>query len=164
MSWYTSPTAIALSFWGTAIGVLVGMVGFYITIRQIRQVKSTTEAAETAISELKVRFSHFDVIEECTIAENALSSLKEIARSGDWSESLFVCDKLATSLINLLERFPFDLETSAQLREAKARATSLSLLADRDKAPPPNPAKDMAALREIHSVLMKVRFKVQEDQ
>jgi len=166
---FAPENAVAVSAWGFIIGLfstVVGLVGFAITLRQIATVKTATEAAEIAITSLKIRMSHFDVIQECATAESALANLRHAARDGSWKDALLVCDQLATSLVNLKERYSsFDPSTYRLLDESIERVNGLSELTQRSNSSRTlDPAKSLLSLREIHTALVRVRFKIQEDQ
>jgi hypothetical protein len=166
LAWFSSDLGVTVAFFVALAGLLVAVFGFRVTLQQIRQVKTATEASEAAIAGLKVRLSHFDVIQECATAESALAALRQIAREGDWADALGICDQLATSLINLKERYAgSDFAMKQQITEATDRVTRLSGRTVKDPTDSsPDPSKDMATLREIHAVLMKIRFQIQEEQ
>jgi len=99
------------------------------TLRQIRDVKTATQAAEEAIAGLKIRFSHFDVIQETAIAETALTALRKAAAGQDLSQTAETHDRLATSLVNLRERFSIsDAAFSAQINDALLSVEALPKL------------------------------------
>lgn len=166
LDWFSSPSALAVSFAATILGLLIAIFGFRITLQQIRQVKNSQEAAEQAIAGLKVRLSHFNIIQECASAENALNELKSLAKAGDWSQALEVCDRLATALINLRQwGVSLDSTTKQRLFDAESSITKLSSISNIDeKRASVENAKNLATLREVHSTLMKIRFQIHEGQ
>jgi hypothetical protein len=166
LSWFGTPVAIFIAFLATVGGLFVGLIGFAITLRQIRAVKTATEAAEEAIAGIKVRFSHFDVIQETAVAESALSALRKMATDKDLSESTGSHDKLATSLINLRERFAGvepDIETQVGSSIAVLEALPRLIRGDgcRDSLAC---EKYLNGLRSTHAVLVKIRFRIQQEQ
>lgn len=155
------------AFWATGAGLLVGIVGFGITLRQLRAVKTATEAAEGAIAGLKIRFSHFDVIQEMTVAETALSALRKLAIDADLSKSSEAHDILTTSILKLRERFLHtDEDITRQLDETISALESLPRLLKNSDSYQNNIVcqKYLNGLRTAHTSLVKIRFKIQQEQ
>ena len=71
-----SPTGALFSQIIGIMGLLLGAVGFAVTIWQISNVRSVASAQQQAIAGLSFRLSQLDVIAECTKAESAIADAK----------------------------------------------------------------------------------------
>lgn len=70
---FAPQNSATIGAWGFIIGALSGLLGiggFGITLYQVWKIKAATEASKDAISSLKVRLSHLDLIQECAKAES----------------------------------------------------------------------------------------------
>ena len=73
--------------WGfllSALGLLVSIVGFSLTIWQLVRTASATRAAGAAVDRLKLRVATYDAIFEISRARSAIKETQSNARGSDW--------------------------------------------------------------------------------
>lgn len=150
----------------SVVGLFVALIGIYITIEQVKKVKTSSEAAEAAIKDLKLKISHFDIVQEIASAESSLARLKECENDQADMHWKKYCDDLTISLIRIKESFSeASGKTKDQLGSAINHASTLmgrtSFLSDSSLR---EQAKTRESFREIHMALVKVQVQIQRDQ
>ncbi|BEU99063.1 hypothetical protein [Novosphingobium olei] len=144
-------------------GLIIGIVGFAVTIYQIRAVKTATEAAQAAIHDLKIRIRHYDIIQDCTNAESFLKELKVSLDANNMRDCIRFLDDIATALINVSERWD-DLENDRLIVEdCIGRVQMLSHACAKNQGIESTP-KTLDSIRDIHRTLVKIRMKIQKEQ
>jgi hypothetical protein len=156
---------MAMSFIATFVGLPISLLGFYYTLKQLRAVKSAADAAAEAVGGIKLRFQHFDVIQECARAESALAALRD-NHASEPRELLNSTHRIAIALINIVEQMPgLSEETARQLDAAIARANAIARLSQRSTdGDEIMRAKVQVGIQEIHRALVKIRMTVQREQ
>jgi hypothetical protein len=84
---YSSGVAQAIAFWATIGGLIVGVFGFWKTLQQIKLVKSATEAAEDAISNLKFKVARYDASRDLSQASYAVETAKRCLDNESWRDA-----------------------------------------------------------------------------
>ena len=165
VAFFNSPFGIAVVAAATFAGLLLSVLGFGFTIWQLRRVRTATAASSEAIRALKIRFTHFDAIQECTSAEILLSDLRAASKE-DQDSLVRLSDELARALINIAERLPhLDESMARKLQSSIQRAGSIPAWTDcSDEQAPLANRKHFASLREIHRTLVKIRSLIQREQ
>jgi hypothetical protein len=118
--------AVLVGAWGlilSAVGLLVSLGGFWVTIAQLRRTKRATEAVEGEVRLLKNRMATFDYASECVRAAKSLEHAIQLLRSKNWEDA-------AIRLLEgqgILNRIAMSQEGSSESRDL-ARDTSEQLL------------------------------------
>ena len=145
--------------------MLLGIIGFGVTIWQLLQVKRVADAQRDAIAGLKVRLAQFDVIQECAKAEAALAEIRKCLLISNTEISLQLFDALATSFVSILEgSHAITEDVRERLRSAVEEITKLTEMSPRVRNSAAAPAKRAATIRDYHGIIVKIRAQVQEDQ
>jgi hypothetical protein len=107
------------------VGLVVSVLGFYVTIKQLRRTSRATEAVNTAIGNLKNRMAAFDYATECVRASKSLEHATQLLRGRNWEEaatrlleSQSTLNRVALANEGSVEARTFAKETSDLLLEA----------------------------------------------
>lgn len=76
--------------WGlttSIVGSLISTVGFVFTVQQLRRTAKATEAAKTAIGQLRNRMTAFDYASECVRAGKSLEHASRLLRLHQWQDA-----------------------------------------------------------------------------
>ncbi|WP_132740355.1 hypothetical protein [Sphingomonas sp. PP-F2F-A104-K0414] len=81
--------AAAVGAWGLILGILgivLTLVGFIISIRQIRQAKSVAQSAADAVSAVQIRVSRYDAAVDLAEAKSSLQNARHYANLDAWPQ------------------------------------------------------------------------------
>lgn len=145
---------------------MIGLFGFWLTLRQISKIKSATEAQNEAILTIKGRFANFDAIQECAHAQQFLKSLRDAIFNANTSELTTVYDSIAICFINLSESNAVNPDVGSSLRSEAARVGKITKAIETGEGVPASFSvpKHLEIARDFHALLMRVRFQIQQDQ
>lgn len=163
---FAPENAAAVGAWGFIIGAasaVLGIIGFGVTLYQVWKVKAAAQASNEAISNLRVRLSHLDLVQECARAESALHSIKEHLLNSATEVPLNIFDSLALSLVTINES-PQTLPEHTRARLASAIESINKLSTAPKNGGRTVTAKQMATVREYYGLLVSIRTHIQEGQ
>lgn len=84
-----------LADWASVIGIIVALIGFYFTIKNVRHSKSVAEKTEEAVNKLREDSIRINFIEECSSAISLMEHIKTIHRQNPPS-LILLPDKYST--------------------------------------------------------------------
>ena len=143
--------------------LLLGVIGFGLTLIQIGKVKTVASAQRDAINSLSFRLSQLDIIAECAKAESAISEIKKLTFSR-CDIPLDTIDKLATPFISILEgSASVSEDVRIKLRSAINNLNKISSASTREPPEDRHVGKQLSLLRDYHGIIVKIRSQVQED-
>lgn len=147
------------------IGLLLGTVGFAVTLVQIGRVKTVASAQRDAISGLSFRLSQLDITAECAKAETALGEIRKFTLDSTTDVPIEIVDRLATAFVSILEgSAAVSDEVRERLRDAISDLNKVTSTPARKRPDNHSSAtKQLAALRDYHGIITKIRAQVQED-
>lgn len=146
------------------LGLLIGIVGFAITLRQLYQVQTVAEGQRLAIASLKLRINELNIIEECGKAERALNELKSHLFRSDDDIPLSIFDAFASSLITIRDATAnLDVIARNRLQRTIEEIDRLSEQATGSVKRAAH-AKQAAQFRDYHGLLVLIRAQIQERQ
>jgi hypothetical protein len=79
--------ATGFGFWFGLISVLVGFIGFGLTLRQLRKTKNASEAAQLEVQRIRSSLGAYDGVQEASRAAYALSMTLTLVRNQMWKEA-----------------------------------------------------------------------------
>lgn len=105
LDWLAFPRNAALL---NGIGLVLGVVGFvftllglYLALRQLKAIKSETEATRAAIQSVQLKVASFDAAQECQIARNLITSIRNHLQAQSWTDVLQSYEELIQSFLRL---------------------------------------------------------------
>ncbi|MCK5248026.1 hypothetical protein KAR02_14075 [Candidatus Bipolaricaulota bacterium] len=105
--------------WATVLGLLVSVVGFFVTIRNVLSTKTAATQAREAAASAQARMMRFDAAAELSSAVATVAGIKRLQRQKQWSLVLEQYAALRRSLVSVKEGHDeFDDEVRAKLQEA----------------------------------------------
>jgi hypothetical protein len=165
-----------IGLWGTfispansavvgALGLLVALFGFPITIWQLIRTKKAAEAARHAADGATLRLNSFSALRECEMARAHLKAVNDAIAREDWDAALISYQEVSTSLNDLLQcNIAFDKDVSDYLSEGmviignNCGVIEKALRADAKKL---TKGKQFAALRSLDPIVSKARFNLE---
>lgn len=105
INWLLIPRNTALltliGFWIGVIGLGLTLLGLFFTLRQLKLIKTESEATTAAIESVQLKVSSFDFAKECHLAHDLILQIRESYRSQDWTSLLTSYEKLIESFLKL---------------------------------------------------------------
>lgn len=152
-------------FWLAIIGLIISVVGFWITIIQLSRTKKATEFAASEIKRIQFAIVKYEATVETSRAEAFLSSARKHVKFSEWSqagESLEALTKALHTLIELrvLELSPHAESINSVLSHARRLCERLDKafphgLSDGEKQ------KTLSNLRDHDNVITSMRIALQ---
>jgi hypothetical protein len=141
----------------------LAIIGFWITLWQIKKIRTVADAQREAIAGLSFRLSQLDVIAECTKAEAALGELKKHALAGNSDIPIGIFDDLATSFISIAEgSTAISDEVRARVNSAISNINKLAAPSSRQRLEDRSAGKQLATIRDYRGIIVKIRAQVHE--
>ncbi|HEX8580283.1 MAG TPA: hypothetical protein VF655_11920 [Allosphingosinicella sp.] len=87
---FDTANAHLVGAWGLIlgmVGLVVSLLGFWVTIAQLRRTRKATEAVNAAISSLRNRMGAFDFASECVRGSKSLEHAIHLLRAKQWDEA-----------------------------------------------------------------------------
>jgi hypothetical protein len=85
--------------WSSVLGLIIGIIGFIITIYTVIRAKSASEQASLAAQEARDQMRHIDTISEISLIIASLSEVKWLHRNNGWEVLQDRYSKIRCSLI-----------------------------------------------------------------
>lgn len=151
----------------SALGVVVGVGGFAITLVQLRKVKGSSAAAADATERLKRLIAQFDALQECAKAEAELDFIRTNLLDLQKELGLLSVETFALSLVKLRDGAPWLSDsTHGRLEKAIESVDALMQIAGRKKKPESSSTlvRQAGSLREYTGLFMKIRAEAQQEQ
>lgn len=152
-------------FWLAIVGMLISIIGFWITLVQLARTKKATSAVSNEIRRIKFAVSKYDATVEASKAEGALDSAVKFFRSDDWFQAGEAIESLSKSIHTLKElNVP---ELSSKLDDISGVMSHSDKLCERlDKAkitglPDTEKGKALSVMREHGRLLTSIRIALQ---
>ena len=86
-------------FWLAIAGLVLTLVGFWITLKQLSKTKSATEAATDEVQRIRGSLDAYDATHEASRAQYALKTTRRYLNNKLWSEVLISYDDVRKSLM-----------------------------------------------------------------
>lgn len=148
-----------------AMGFLLSLVGFPITIWQLIRTKRAAQAAKLAADNAKLRMNSFSALRECEMARVHSKSVSDSIANEDWEGVLIGYQHVARSLNDLLlSNVAFDqdvlnsLSKGLEVLENNCSVVERSLKTDPAKL---TKGKQFSALRNIEPVISQALFNLE---
>jgi hypothetical protein len=149
-----------------ALGLVIGIGGFWLTLSQISKIKTVAQAQEEAISSLRVRLASFDAIQECASAQMFLNAVRDAINAGIALDVISNYDRLAICFINIAESGSTENQITMSLREASQRIAKISSGLEsesRKNGSPLQVTKHLDMVREFHTLLVRIRLNLHRE-
>lgn len=105
IDWLIDPRHAALinwiGFFGGLIGIGLGLAGLGIALRQLKAIKSETEASRNAINAVQLKVASFDTAQECQKADRKISEIRSHLSESDWQQIVKCYEDLIQSFLRL---------------------------------------------------------------
>jgi hypothetical protein len=170
ITWLLVPENSALLNWIAflfgAVGIILALVGLWIALRQLKAIKSETEASKAAIESVQLKVASFDTAQECSHARSLISSVRNDLRIGQWSEIVQKYEMLIESFLKLAHS-PSAIDTQDRALMIKY-TTHMARMCDglRKRLASANfdpPKGQDQALRDFTDIMTKVNFAVVQE-
>lgn len=99
-------TKYSLADWANFLGLILTVVGFAITISNVRKSKRAAEAAESAAKEISNKISLVNVVVSLSAAMTSMAEIKRLHREGAWSDLLERYAAVRKALIEIRAHTP----------------------------------------------------------
>ncbi len=90
IEWLLEPRHAALINWiGFFVGLIgtgLGLLGLTIALRQLKAIKSETEASRDAIEAVQLKVASFDTAQECQKADKIISDIRTYLNKSEWTD------------------------------------------------------------------------------
>lgn len=73
-----------LGAWASVAGVVIALIGFFITIRNVAHSKSAAEQAKESVHKLRADSIRMDLVSDCTTAISLMDQIKTLHRQQSW--------------------------------------------------------------------------------
>lgn len=90
-------------FWLAILGMIVSIVGFWITIVQLVRTKKATAAVSEEVKRIGFAVSKYDATVETSRAETALQAARKFVKTDDWGQAGESLEMLAKALHTIRE-------------------------------------------------------------
>jgi hypothetical protein len=105
ITWLLVPEHNALITWiGFAVGgvgTVLGLLGIWLTLNQLKLVKSESEATNRAVQAVQLKVASFDTAQECKNARDLIGQIRSHLKDDDWRSVLTVYEDMIQSFLNL---------------------------------------------------------------
>ena len=169
MNWPFRATSTLLvqgwGFWLAITGMAISLIGFGITIVQLRRTKKATAAVSDEIRRITFAVSKYDATVEASRAETALQAARRYVKDDDWYQAGEELEALAKALHTIIELSVPELSTHMRsIENVMAHATKLCERIDkagRSGIPDVEKMKTLATLREHDRLPTSLRIALQ---
>jgi hypothetical protein len=148
-----------------ALGLIVGVVGFPLTLVQLWRTKRAAYAAKVAAENARVRMNSFNAMRECEHARSQARTVNDAIGREDWDDALVNYQQISVSLINLQQsNVRFDDEVVIDLTDGIQKiGNNCNVLERAIKTDPEklSKGKQFAALRPIDNIIAKALFNLE---
>lgn len=149
----------------SALGFVLAVVGFPITLIQLWRTKKSADSAKEAADSVALRINSFGAMRECEQARSQARRVNDAVAAGDWELALIKYQDVAVGLTHLAEsNVTFDDGVAASLQEAIKRIDENCNVIERALKTDPNKiskGKQFSALRPIDTVIAKTMFNLE---
>lgn len=171
ISWLLDPRHAAtitwIGFFVSLVGTILGLIGLWVALRQLKSIKTETEASRSAIESVQLKVASFDTIQECQIASGHLRTIRDLLKSPNWNEILSEYEHLMQCFLKLsysnsaitegerglLNKYSEDIANICEgIRKKLAKDASSVVLRGQDRA-----------LRDFSDVIVKITFAITRD-
>lgn len=83
------------------LGIILALVGLWLTLKQLSAIKTEAEASTIAISNVQLKVAAFDTVQECQIAKSLVVSLRANLLDYNWVKILKDYEDLIQSFLRL---------------------------------------------------------------
>jgi hypothetical protein len=149
----------------SAVGLLISVVGFPITIVQLIRTRRAAVAAKDAADNATLRLNSFSALRECEAARLNANSINDAIAEQDWDKTLILYQQLSKNLSDLVHcNIDFDvavteeLQTGVDIIEVNCKVIERLQLDAPDKL---TRAKQFHALRKIDPRITKTFFNLE---
>lgn len=137
LDWAFAPenqfTVTGWGFWFGLVGLLVSVVGFGITLYQLKQTKSAAVAAQQESERIKGVLRQYDAAQEAARAQYALTTARKHFERGNWPDGAESYEHFRRGLLSLKRNMDWDMgELSELIDAAGAYVEKLCERVDRD--------------------------------
>ncbi|WP_447758660.1 hypothetical protein [Sphingopyxis fribergensis] len=105
IEWLIEPRHAALINWiGFFVGLIgtgLGLLGLAIALRQLKAIKTETEASRDAIEAVQLKVASFDTAQECQKADRIISEIRSFLNKSEWLEIVKCYENLIHSFLRL---------------------------------------------------------------
>jgi hypothetical protein len=117
--------AAAVGGWGLILGVAgigLTLIGFIISILQIRQAKSAAQSAADAVNTVQVRVSRYDAAVDLAEAKASLQNARHYANLDAWPQFV-TCYEIASEALGrvALQASVTEIKVAEDIRKARSR-------------------------------------------
>lgn len=155
-----------LGFWFNVVGLLITLVGFGLTWRQLKKTTSAAEAAKREANRIEVTLKRYDAAQEISQAHYALRTAKRHFSNRAWSDGGESYEDVRRSLLSLKANIEIlDLDTSKSIDRIASYISKFCERIDRgdfDTASVDDFAKAKSTLRDHEQFLMEIGIKLQK--
>lgn len=142
-------------------------MGLWIALRQLRAIKTETEASKAAIDLVQVKVAAFDTAQECQTASTLIGAIRGHLQSHDWDKVITAYEGLIQSFLRLshsnssileddrllLQKMTRDMAGMCEgVRRKVAESADRVVLRGQDQA-----------LRDFSDIMTKITFAVAKD-
>lgn len=148
-----------------AISLIIGVVGFPLTLIQLWRTKRAADAAKDAADNAKLRITSFSAMRECEHARTRARAVNDAIAAGNWEDALVKYQEVSVSFMHLCQsNVNFDPEVSKGLSDGiKTIDNNCSVLERALKSNRNNitKGKQFSALRPIDEAIAKTLFNLE---
>lgn len=171
ITWLLIPENAALLNWIAFLfggaGIVLALVGLRIAIKQLKAIKTETEASKAAIEAVQLKVASFDTAQECSNAKMLINSIRADLKSAQWSDVVQKYEHLIESFLRLAHSPSViaDPDRALMIRQTTHMAKICEGLRKRMEPGGPTgaPKGQDQALRDFTDIMTKVNFAVVQE-
>lgn len=84
-----------------ALGIVLGLIGLWIALKQLSAIKTESEAATVAIKNVQLKVASLDTAQECQVAKSLIASLRSNLIEYNWLKTIKDYEELIQSFLRL---------------------------------------------------------------
>lgn len=149
------------------LGLLLSLVGFWVAWKQLRAIRTETEASNAAIKSVQVKVAAFDTAQECQTASVLIRGIRDHLGSENWQSVVTGYEHLIQSFLRLshsnssiqeddrmlLHKMTTDMARICEgIRKKLSDRPAIIVLKGQDQA-----------LRDFSDIMTKITFAVAKD-
>lgn len=151
-----------LGFWLAIFGLLISVVGFWVTLAQLARTRRATTAVSAEVARIQFAVSRYDATIEASRAEALLLSVRKAIKAADWDQVSDAVEAFARSLhtLHALKVAQISIHQT-DLEGAMAHANRLCERLDkagRSGLPETETIKTLTSMRENGLLLTSIRI------
>ena len=169
-SWLLIPENAAFLNWVSFLigggGLIFALAGLGLALKQLRAIKTETEASKAAIEAVQLKVASFDTAQECHIASGLIAEIQRGLHSRSWPEVIAAYENLIQSFLRLSHSnssIAAD-DRALLVKFTKDMANICAGIRKKQLIPKPVVLRGQdQALRNFSDIMMKITFAVAEE-